>query len=161
MSQKNEIAIQIPSADLANINQLVAQLKTAVAPYIQGLTPDEIAGMAKMGDKTVAFVDKVKDYTDSNPEFVPANMMNVADFKIDVAAVVALAPVSKSINQISDDLKDTLMLCGNEAFIPALMYYGNVKFNASQGVASAKTIYEDLKKRFPGKGSKKATQPKP
>jgi len=161
MSQKNEISIQIPPADLAKINQLILELKTALAPFIIGLTPDEIAGMAKMGDKTVAFVDKVKDYTDSNPEFVPTNMMNVADFKIDVAAVVALAPVSKSINQISDDLKDTLILSGSEALIPALMYYGNVKFNASQGVASAKTIYEDLKKRFPGRGSKKSAQPQP
>lgn len=157
MSQKNQIAIVIPAADLANINNLVAQLKTAIAPYIHALTADEIKGMLKMGDKTVAFVDKVKDYTVSNPEFIPTDMMSVADFNIDVEALKTLAPVAKNINQISADLQDTLILCGNEAFVPALMYYGNIKFKASNGVASAKPIYEDLKKRFPGRGPKTTT----
>jgi hypothetical protein len=156
MSQKNQIAINIPAADLANINSLVSQLKTALAPYVHALTADEIKSISKMGDKTVAFVDKVKDYTTSNPEFVPANIMSVADFVVDVNAVKTLSPISKSIGQINDDLQDTLILCGNEALVPALMYYGNVKFNAANGVASAKTIYEDLQKRFPGR-SKKAS----
>jgi hypothetical protein len=151
MSQKNEIAVVIPAAELENINNLLAQLKTALAPYIHGLTKSEIGAIAKMGDKTVAFVSKVKDYTTSNPEFVP-NFLNVADFIIDVNAVNALSPVAKSTKQISDDLNDTLMLSGNEALLAALTYYKSVKFNASEGVSSAKTIYEDLKKRFPGRG---------
>ncbi|MBC7495105.1 MAG: hypothetical protein H7221_08875 [Flavobacterium sp.] len=159
MSQKNAIAVVIPAAQLTIITGLITQLKTALAPYIHALTPDEIKGIAKMGDKTVAFVDKIKDYTVTNPEFVPANMINVADFNVDVNAVNVLAPVSKSVNQIAADLEDTLMLCGNEALIPALIYYGNVKFNASNGVASAKTIYEDLQQRFPGRGKSKKSNP--
>lgn len=148
MSQKNEISVVIPAAELTNINNLLAQLKTALAPYIHGLTTDEIRGIAKMGDKTVAFVNKIKDYTTTNPEYTPA-FMNVADFVIDINAVNGLSSVHRSAQQIADDLSDTMMLSGNEALVAALMYYGNVKFNASQGQASAKTIYEDLKKRFP------------
>jgi phage major head subunit gpT-like protein len=159
MSQKNTIAVVIPAAQLTVINGLITQLKTALAPYIHALTKDEIKGIAKMGDKTVAFVDKVKDYTVSNPEFVPTNMINVTDFNVDVNAVNVLSPVSKSVNQIAGDLEDTLMLCGNEALIPALIYYGNVKFNANNGVASAKTIYEDLKQRFPGRGKSNKSTP--
>jgi hypothetical protein len=157
MTQKNEISIEIPQAELAKINDLATQLKAAIAPYIIGLTKKEIAGIFKMGDKTVAFVSKVKDYSTTNPEFVP-NFMSVVDFIVDVDAVNALSPVSKSIKQINTDIDDTLMLCGSEALTAALMYYRNVKFNADQGVASAKPIYEDLKKRFPGK-SKKQTPP--
>lgn len=159
MSQKNQIALVMPAAELANINNLVAQLKTAVAPYIHSLTPSEIGSLFKMGDKTVAFVDKIKDYTVSNPEFIPTDMMNVTDFNVDYDAVKALMPVLKSINQISTDLKDTLILCGNEALEPAMMYYGNVGFKAKNGVASAKPIYEDLKKRFPGRAKKNTPPP--
>lgn len=157
MSQKNQIAINIPADELANIHALVAQLKTALAPYVQALTATEVKGISKMGDKTVAFVEKVKDYTVSNPEFIPTNSMNVNDFLVDFNAVKTLAPVLKNISQINDDLEDTLMLCGNEALVPALMYYGSVKFNANNGVASAKTIYEDLQKRFPGRSKKTST----
>jgi hypothetical protein len=156
MTQKNEIAITITQAELSNINNLLAQLKTALAPYVHGLTTDEIAGIFKMGDKTVAFVDKIKDYTATNPEFVPS-FMSVANFKVDVNAVNVLAPIAKSTKQISDDLNDTLMLCGNEALVAALIYYNSVKFNASQGVSGAKTIYEDLKKRFPSRGKSKTS----
>jgi hypothetical protein len=158
MTQKNEIAVVIPQAELENINSLLGQLKTAIAPYVHALTNQEIKGIVKMGDKTVAFVEKIKDYTATNPEYVP-NFMNVNDFVVDTNAVKSLSPVQKSAKQIADDLNDTLILCGNEALVAALMYYGNVKFNASQGQASAKTIYEDLKQRFPGK-SKKETLPK-
>jgi glucan phosphoethanolaminetransferase (alkaline phosphatase superfamily) len=62
MSQKNAIAVVIPAAQLTVITGLITQLRTAIAPYIHALTADEIKGIAKMGDKTVAFVDKVKDY---------------------------------------------------------------------------------------------------
>jgi len=151
MSQKNEIAINIPAEVLATINSLVSQLKLTLAPYIHALTSEEIAGIAKMGDKTLAFVEKVKDYTVSNPEFVPTDLMNVNDFYIDFEAVKTLMPVLKSVEQIKDDLKDSLILSGNEAYLPALMYYRNVKSRADAGVPSAKTIYDDLKKRFPGK----------
>lgn len=150
MSQKNEISVIIPPAELEEINTLIVQLKDALAPYIVPLTVKEIKGIAKMGDKTVAFVDKVKDYTVSNPEFILKEGMNVEDFNVDVNAVKTLAPLFKSVSQISTDLQDSIMLSGNEALIPALMYYGSVQLNAKNGVASAKTIYDDLKKRFPG-----------
>lgn len=102
-----------------------------------------------MGDKTVAFVDKVRDYTVSNPEFILKEGMNVEDFNVDVDAVKTLIPLFKIVSQITTDLQDSIMLSCNEALIPALMYYRSVQLNAKNGVASAKTIYEDLKKRFP------------
>lgn len=155
MSQKNQINVVIPETELAEINSLVVQLKAAIAPYIVALTADDIKGIAKMGDKTVAFVDKVRDYTVSNPEFILKEGMNVEDFNVDVDAVKTLSPIFKSVSQISTDLQDSIMLSGNEALIPALMYYGSVQLNAKNGVASAKTIYEDLKQRFPGTKRKK------
>ncbi|WP_310560222.1 hypothetical protein [Flavobacterium sp.] len=155
MSQKNQINVVIPETELAAINPLVVQLKEALAPYIVALTTEEIKSIAKMGDKTVAFVDKVRDYTVSNPEFVLQQSINLVDFNVDVDAVKTLSPILKSVSQISTDLQDSIMLCGNEALIPALMYYGSVQLNAKNGVASAKTIYEDLKQRFPGTKRKK------
>lgn len=137
---------------------MLAQLKTAVAPYVHALTKAEIAGIAKMGDKTVAFVSKVKDYTATNPEYVP-DFMSVPDFIVDVNAVNTLSPIAKAVKQITDNLNDTMMLSGNEALIAALNYYSNVRFNASRGQASAKTIYEDLKKRFPGRGKTSKNTP--
>jgi hypothetical protein len=156
MTQKNEIAVTIPPAELAKINGLLSELKTAIAPYIHPLTKEQIASITKMGDKTVAFVSKIKDYTTTNPEYVP-NFMSVQDFVVDTEAVNTLSPILKTVKQLSDDLNDTITLSGNEALVAALLYYGSVRYNASQGQASAKTIYEDLKKRFPSRGKAKET----
>ena len=159
MSQKNEISIVIPPAEVVVINKLLSDLKQKIAPYIHALTADEIAGFIKMGDKSVAFVNKVKDYTISNPEFIPTDVMDVKEFNIDTDAVNVIAPVLKVVSQIESDLKDTFILCGSESFLASLIYYRNVRNKAAEGVASAKAIYEDLKKRYPGKGKKAATTP--
>lgn len=154
MTQKNEISIAITPNDLAEINDHLTKVKQILAPYMHPLTVDEIAGLAKMGDKSVAFVNKVMDYTVSNPEFVPTDVMDVAEFKIDTAAMNTINPVHKVVTQIESDLNDTLILCGSESYIASLIYYRNVRNKAAEGVASAKAIYEDLKERYPGRGKK-------
>lgn len=159
MSQKNEISIVIPADDVIVINKLLSDLKQKIAPYIHPLTADEIDGFAKMGDKSVAFVNKVRDYTVSNPEFIPTDVMDVHEFNVDTNALNVIAPVLKVVNQIETDLKDTFILCGSESYIASLIYYRNVRNKAAEGMASAKAIYEDLKIRYPGRGKKAATTP--
>ena len=39
---------------------------------------------------------------------------------------------------------------GSEAYMEALIYYGSVKMAAKAGEESARSIYYDLKMRFPG-----------
>ena len=151
MSQKNEINIVIPQTVLDDVSVYFTKIKETLSPYLHGLTKDEIESIFKKGDKTVAFVDKVKDYTTTNPEFIP-NFMNVTDFVTDVIAVDGLNPIFKTSKQVTDDLNHTIMLAGNESLLGALLYYRSVKFQADAGVPSAQTIYDDLKKRFPGRG---------
>jgi hypothetical protein len=43
------------------------------------------------------------------------------------------------------------MTAGSEAYQAALVFYNSVKVAASQGITGAKAVYEELKKRFPGK----------
>jgi len=49
---------------------------------------------------------------------------------------------------LCDNLPDTEMLSGSEAYVAALTYYNSVKQAAKMNVPSAKAIYEDLRKRF-------------
>jgi len=49
------------------------------------------------------------------------------------------------------------MLAGSEAYVAALSFYNSVKQAAKLNVPEAKTIYEDLKKRFAGQGVKTET----
>ena len=154
MSAKNQISIEIPQAVIDTVTQKLLECKTALAPYVQGLTDKERKEMFKMGDKTVATVQKTKRYVDTNPEFIPA-YMDKMEFLKDEAVVTQLDPISNLAQQITTDVTDTVMLAGSEAIKQALFYYGTVKEADSKGAPTAKPIYDDLKARFARRSFKK------
>lgn len=153
MSTKNQISIDIPQSVIEKVTANLQESRTLLAPYLQALTSDERETIFKMGDKTVATVQKVEDYTETNPEFAPS-YMDQPEFQKDVAVVDGLSPLRNLASQLTADLSDTIMLAGSEALLAAMLYYGSVKEAADKGVATAKPIYEDLSKRFTRKGTR-------
>ncbi len=153
MSLQNQISIEIPTTVISEVTQKLQECKTLLAPYLQGLTSKQRQDMYKMGDKTVATVQKIKSYVDTNPEFVPS-YMDKPEFLKDEAVVTQLNAITNLAKQLYTDTSDTVMLAGSEAIKQALFYYGSVKEAQSKGVATAKPIYEDLSERFARKSSK-------
>ena len=156
MSSQNQISIDIPQAVIDEVTDKLQECKTALAPFLQGLTAEERLSLFKMGDKTVATVQKVKSYMDTNPEFIPA-YMNKTEFLKDEKVVTQLNPIANLAKQLTSDVEDTVMLTGSEALQESMLYYGQVKEATSKGVPTAKPIYEDLKQRF----SKRARKTNP
>lgn len=147
MSTKNQISIEIPQTVIADVTEKLQECRTLLAPYLQGLTVEERKSLFKMGDKTVATVQKVKDYVETNPEFAPA-YMNKEEFLKDEALVTTLSPLGNLADQLASDISDTIILAGSEALAAALFYYGTTKEAADRGIATAGPIYDDLKQRF-------------
>jgi phage gpG-like protein len=147
MSTQNQISIEIPQDILDTVTTKLQECKTALAPFLQGLTADDRVKMLKLGDKTVATVQKTKSYMETNPEFVPA-YMNKPEFLKDEAVATQLSPIENLATQLSKDISDTVMIAGSEALYGALLYYGQVKEAHHKGIATAKPIYEDLSQRF-------------
>jgi hypothetical protein len=67
----NQIHVEIPATVINEVSQKLHDIKTALAPYLQALTAAQKQNLFKMGDKTLATVQKIKSYIDTNPEFVP------------------------------------------------------------------------------------------
>lgn len=106
-----------------------------------------------MSDRTTPFVEKVLNYSVSNPSFSP-KYLNIDDLKIDLEAVNTLNQIFRPLSQIVSGLDDTILLSGSEAYTAALSYYNSVKQAAKMNVQEAKPIYEELSKRFPGRPKK-------
>ncbi|PIF45399.1 hypothetical protein CLU96_2404 [Chryseobacterium sp. 52] len=153
MSTNNQISIEIPQNVLNDVSQKLQECKTLLAPYLQALTAEQRKALFKMGDKTVATVQKVKNYLETNPEFTPV-YMDKTEFLKDEAVVTGLDPLGNLAHQLATDIEDTVMLAGSEALVASMLYYGATKEAASKGVATAKPVYEDLKQRFTKKGSR-------
>jgi len=159
MSTNNQISVEIPQTVLNEVNQKLQECKTLLAPYLKALTADDRKSLFKMGDKTVATVQKVKSYLETNPEFAPV-YMDKDEFLKDEAVVTGLNPISNLVDQLASDLSDTITLAGSEALMASMLYYGTSKEAASKGVATAKPIYEDLSQRFSKRGNKNLSEKK-
>jgi hypothetical protein len=151
----NSISITIPPADLQAVKDMLATINGLLAPYLIALTPEDRRKLLKMGDGSEPFVSKVMDYAVSDPQFLPP-FVQIAELKKDWDAVAALLPIFRTVQQLENNLSDTVMLTGSEAFEGSLSYYNSVKLGAKMNVPNAKTIYEDLSKRFEAQGKRKA-----
>jgi phage gpG-like protein len=153
MSTQNQISIEIPQEILVEVTTKLQECKAKLAPFLQGLTAEDRLTMLKMGDKTVATVQKTKSYMETNPEFIPS-YLDKPEFLKDEAVATQLSPIENLATQLATDISDTVMLAGSEALYAALLYYGQVREAHLKGIPTAKPIYEDLSERF-AKGKKK------
>jgi DNA mismatch repair ATPase MutL len=158
MSAENNISIQIPAETLSKVKANLKECAELLKPYLIALTPADRQDLPKMSDKTLPFVEKVFDYAGTNPEFAPA-YLSIPELKTDLTAYKELADLSQLAEPLCDNLRDTQMLSGSEAYTAALAYYNSVKQAAKMNVPNAKTILEDLSKRFEGQGVVKKPKP--
>jgi hydroxymethylpyrimidine/phosphomethylpyrimidine kinase len=143
----------ISPEDLQAINDAIDVINEKLVPILIALTPDERRELAKMGDKTVAFVTKAVDYMNEFPELVP-KYVQVEPARIDLAAVKSLLPLNSQFTKFEEMTSDSSMLSGSEAYSAALSFYNAVKLQASENVPGAKNVYDDLKARFPRRSKK-------
>jgi len=155
MSTSNQIDITIPPSVITDVTTKLQEIRTALEPYVFGLTMSQRETLPKMADKTVAFVQKTIDYAGTNPEYAPG-YFSKPELDTDLNAVQDLSPIRSLLEQLSSDVDDTMMMAGSEAYTMALVYYNSVKNAANTGQASAKPIYDDLSTRFPGRPVAKA-----
>jgi hypothetical protein len=146
--QDNRHTVAIPAAILEDINAKLDSIFTQLAPYPIVLTAQDRHDFLKMGDKSFAFVEKTNEYAHKNPDLVPT-YQNLDDFDIDLAGARNMFGTLNRINRLQALLDDIRLVAGNEAFKGALVFYNALKTAAKSGVEGAKTLYADLRTRFP------------
>jgi hypothetical protein len=69
---ENKISIEIPAAEYQAIMEHLNNAQAALSKYVIALTPAQRMGLPKLGDKTLAFVNKTAEYANSQSKFVPS-----------------------------------------------------------------------------------------
>ena len=154
MSNSNQISLSIPPEKVEEAKQFYAQGNAILAPYLVSLTNDQKAGLPKMGEKSIPFVTKGAEYLRIAGTPMPP-YIQPAELDIDLSAHETLRQIRQVVAPTAEMIDDTMLLCGSEAYIAVLAFYNYLKGAAKMGVPGAKTIYEDLSARFPGRSLKK------
>ncbi|MGB1207419.1 MAG: hypothetical protein ACPG5B_17355 [Chitinophagales bacterium] len=151
MAQDNQISVVLTPEIMTEIMQAIETLKKHLS-FLVNLTAEERIAYSKMGDKTVAFVQKSLDYAQENPQLIPP-YLNVSEFDKDMELIRQLKRVLRPLTSLNEAVDDTIMLAGHESYAAALTFYQSVKMAKAMNVAGTTTIYDDLKLRFPGRGA--------
>lgn len=151
MSFENRISLDINHNDDVAIKQAIKTLNKLLKPHLKALKAEERSHLPKMADGNLPFAEKAMGYAESNPDFAP-KYLDVPEMRADYDAVDLLTSYIRPLEQIVDNLTDSIMLSGSELYVASLTYYKTVKQAANTNVPGARAIAEDLAKRFKGHG---------
>ncbi|MCC5608169.1 hypothetical protein LC612_15575 [Nostoc sp. CHAB 5834] len=131
-----------------DIQEIKAALQTVQQklPFLITLSTEERRKLVKMGDKSLAFVNNSITAAQSNREILPATF-DVEELVQDYQLAAALTELLISMQQLTEQVDDTLMAVGSEAMTSSLTVYDYVK-TASKKTPGLKTVAEQLGERF-------------
>lgn len=138
----------LPKSSLEELLKIIMLALDLIKPYLVTLTPQERREMPKMGEKTLTFVAKAHEFATKNPELRPP-YLNMEEYDIDFDDAQGLWGVRNLVQQLYENVDDIELSAGSEAYQASLAFYNYVKLAAAQDVAGAKTVYNELKTRFP------------
>ncbi len=150
---ENLFSAEFPPELVEEIQGYILQVKNLMPAGLVNLTPEERQYFIKMGDKTIAFVMKVIDFSNIYPVFIPS-YVSLINLKSDMDSIAAMQTILRDMEGVTSKLKDSILLAGSEAFTAALSIYNSVKDAAHRDVPNAKVVYDELKVRFPGRKKK-------
>jgi len=141
----------IPEEALEDARIKIDAIQASFASSMVPLTAEERHKMLKMGEKSLAFVEKAHDFAHQNPALVP-DYLDMDAYDVDFQDAHGLWGLINSIEQLLDNLSDTVMAAGSEALQASLVFYQSVKTAAAQDIPGAEAVYNELKTRFPQRG---------
>ncbi|WP_461633369.1 hypothetical protein [Labilibaculum euxinus] len=147
---ENQISFTLSAEEQNQVDQAMDALRTVLEPKLISLLSADKKELPKMGDKTLAFVEKSIAYGEMYPDFMP-KFINIEEAKIDLKSVKELNRILTPLLRITNELDDTMTLAGSEAYSSALSIYKVLKNAANMGQAGAQEATDSLKSRFPGK----------
>jgi hypothetical protein len=156
---RNEHTTAIPANVLNEVEDLFKQILTKLEPYRTPLTAEERKEMAIVGDKTLAFLEKGREFIDLYPDLVPP-WLDKAGFIADYNDIQNLPPARNLSDQVQEALYNIFYVAGNEAYHWVLDLYHSCKQAAARDVPNAKIVAGELGKRFENRGRKPARPPR-
>lgn len=157
MAYDNRVAAVLSDEDVTAIQAALATIRGAL-PFLVTLSGQERRELAKMGPKSVGFDEKCAAYMANRAEFAPG-FMDVNEVQKVRILRSQMLRFTMELQTLAGCVDDTVQLVSSEAWRADLDYYKGVREAAKTGQAGAQDAYNDLRIRFPGPRSNRASEP--
>lgn len=142
-----QTSITVPAEVLTSAIDLAATLDTTLTPHLSSLKSLNRRRLPKMGDNSLAFVEKATEYATTNPQLVPG-YLGETSLSEKMQTIAAMSAIHKQLAPMLGMLKDTIMLCKSDAYKDALAFYKATQMAADRQAPKAEMISNDLAARF-------------
>jgi hypothetical protein len=139
------ISATLTPDDLEAIKAALATIQQKM-PFLVTLTSDERRKLVKMGDKSLAFVSNSLTAAQANSDILPASF-DLKEFTQDYQLATSLNEILLGLQQLTEQVDDTLMAVSSEAMTSSLTVYDYVKA-ATKTRPGLKTVADQLGDRF-------------
>ena len=102
---KNRVNATVEPEAIESVMQAIADIR-GFLPFLIDLSLEERKTLARMGDKSRAFVDRAYDLAVQNPDFLPRSF-SIDDMKMSVELFDAMHPLIMAIRQLLELMDDT------------------------------------------------------
>jgi hypothetical protein len=143
---KSGISYQMTAEQFERIVQAITNLD-AELEFSVGFGKEEHKKYQKMGDKTVAFITKMMEYSTDHPDLVPP-YSDINEFKTDYDLASKLRLILEKIDPVVTKINDSYLSVGDDVFSAARKFYGYVKAAAVAGAPGLAPIASELGKRY-------------
>ena len=152
----NRISATLSPEDQQGVLNAIDAIRQKL-PFLIDLTTNDRVGMAKLGDKTQAFVKKGVDIANQHHEMFPSGFLD--EMRKDSQLFESLAPIRLAVDRLRKQVEDTSTQVGAEAYAAARTVYTVTKTPYAN--AALRTAADDLGKRFGRKAKAQAAASEP
>jgi|SRR6476661_572626 len=145
-STTNRLSLVLTQDKLTKINDLLTQLGNEL-DFTIGLTTEERKSLPKMNDGSEPFVSDAITGAQQNSELFPG-YLKLDEMVRDYTLYSQLNPLGMRLQRLGEQLSDTQMLAGSEAYVTGLSIYRLSEAAAKAGLPGADTLYQKLRLRF-------------
>jgi len=150
----NRISAKLSEEAFARIRAAFAQIR-ADLPFLLDLTKEQKKALPKFGDKSIPFVNKTLEFAKEHSDVIPARLP-MEEFSRDVTLYNQLFMIYHEGKELCDQINDTYLQVGAEAYSTALAVYANLQINQDLFDGS-ELVLDELSKRFIQKTKKDTT----
>lgn len=121
-------------------------------PFLVSLTDDERRSLPKMGDKSIAYVQKGYDFAQQNTEKLGPDF-GMDDYTEDFELEVQLREVAGALKQVTAEVDDTLVALRSDLMVRSNFAYAMMKV-LGKVTGGFEEMRKDMGMRFKGQGRK-------
>lgn len=146
-TKANLMSVVFTAEELTQLDEAIGKIEQLLVGKTRNLSLEERQQFGRIAEQNKLFVNKVKDYMEEYPQYIPP-FVDKPEFDRDFESRKVIEKRLMRLDGITEQLSDTKILLDNDNYTNALTFYRNIRYLSKEDVPGTTTIVQDLSQFF-------------